>query len=491
MLLKRVNYGFAKINKYVTKRNTKELIDKLKGIEKEKIDEEVIFSRLKEEKEKLKEDIRPMMIRLSPGHLPLTTLAKAKTVFSKYKPADIREKGFLYMKIYAFIHAVEKPSNLSHIKLPFQNTEDLSYEIGELKYALGERKDKTKDKGTTVEEETEGINKGIRERKDMNVALINYDQNTVVAYLARKYPESYQISKRLLNETSLKFPNFKPNSFLDFGAGLSPASIAFKEQYPDCNSLYTVEPNLFMKNLGIYMTEKVDKVHWAESLYELTAFHNKDRFSIVNCSFVLEEIPSAEDRLTIVQALWEKVEKNGFIYFVLPGSPMGYRFLNDLRNLFRNKSRDEANIIAPCPHHETCPIAKESDSWCRFEQSWYRLPKNVLPKHTAELDLIESRFCYLIVRKGEITISDEKEAEGIRSISYHRIIKPMKKRGGHSIISLCNSKGKLEERNTSRSHGLKYGYLASKQLKWGDQWKYPLRIPNKYRKDSRKGKRLW
>lgn len=48
--------------------------------------------------------------------------------------------------------------------------------------------------------------------------------------------------------------------------------------------------------------------------------------------------------------MWERVEENGYMIYVLPGSPMGFRFLNDLRNHFISKSRTEANIIAPCPH---------------------------------------------------------------------------------------------------------------------------------------------
>lgn len=104
--------------------------------------------------------------------------------------------------------------------------------------------------------------------------------------------------------------------------------------------------------------------------------------------------------------MWERVKQEGFIVFVLPGSPMGFRFQNDLRDLFIAKSRSEANIVAPCPHHKKCPLAKETKEWCRFEQNWLRLPKSVFPKLEKELNMLKTRFTYLVVRKGEIKSKD-------------------------------------------------------------------------------------
>ena len=473
----------------MNKPNTKNLILSMKSEEAKLKSPTELFSKQKQDKEKLKDDIRLAKVRLEAKHLPKYILAKCKTVFSKYKTKDIRDKGDIYMKLNAFLYGKEKPSDLAKIKIPFQNTQDLVYQMPELKFTITERKNKPVSDNPDVENKIESIVGDKAKEKDDEVVMINYDQNTTVAYLARKFPESYQISQRLYHELKLKFPEFKPTSVLDYGAGLSPLSLALNEEINDKFQFYAVEPNPFMKNLGVYMTDKVKNMVWADSLYEITAAHNRAQFSLVNCSFVLEEVPNAVDRLQIVKSLWDHVEPDGFIFFVLPGSPMGFRFLTDLRNLFRNKKRTEANIIAPCPHHAECPMARVENNWCRFEQSWYRYPKNVLPKLEREEDYIKSRFCYLIIKKGSLDPNSEEEEK--KSLSWHRIIRPVKRKGGHSIVNICNSKGKLEERTIGRSYGLKYGYLASKELKWGDLWRYPLRIPNKYRKDARKGKRLW
>jgi hypothetical protein len=52
-------------------------------------------------------------------------------------------------------------------------------------------------------------------------------------------------------------------------------------------------------------------------------------------------------------------------------------------------------------------MANDPKKWCRFEQSWLRLPKDVFPKLPKELNLIHSRFSYLVIKKGSIKNKDD------------------------------------------------------------------------------------
>jgi len=58
-------------------------------------------------------------------------------------------------------------------------------------------------------------------------------------------------------------------------------------------------------------------------------------------------------------------------------------------------------------------------------------------------------------------------------------------------VDVCTSEGQLERRIVSKSHGKEGGYKTAKRTKWGDLWYLPRWIPNKYRKENKKGKRLW
>ena len=154
-----------------------------------------------------------------------------------------------------------------------------------------------------------------------------------VAYLIRKFPESYMIQKRILHEINLKFPKFYPKKILDFGAGLSPTGHIYKQKYPDCE-VTAIEPSKSMKDLGKFLSKKICDIEYYDNLFEGLVNNTDKGFDIVNCSFVLEEIKTANDKKKIVQNLWEQVNADGLIIFVLPGTPTGFRYLNDLRNFF-------------------------------------------------------------------------------------------------------------------------------------------------------------
>lgn len=321
-------------------------------------------------------------------------------------------------------------------------------------------------------------------KNDESSKFLDYDQNMTIAYLARKFPESFNISLRIISEIKKKFCDFKPKSFLDFGAGLTPSSWAINLSYENLEKIVCVEPNPYMIKLGKYLTQDIENILWLESLNITTGLYVQ-KFDIVMCSFVLEEAKSPQTREIIVRSLYDKVEENGFLIFVLPGSPMGFRFLTDLRKLFISKPREECNIVAPCPHHLECPLERKQDNWCRFEQIFPRYTKDVLPKIASEKTQIKTRFCYLVIKK-EPKLEDISENKFLQNptVSWPRIITPLKRRGGHSVLYLCNSLGKYEERTVRRSEGDKLWFKCSKRLKWGDQWWYPLLPKKKYLRDQ-------
>ena len=43
----------------------------------------------------------------------------------------------------------------------------------------------------------------------------------------------------------------------------------------------------------------------------------------------------------------------------------------------------------------------------------------------------------------------------------------------------------------AKSHGIEGGYRLIKKARWGDLWYFEKRIPHKFRKETKFGKRLW
>ena len=161
------------------------------------------------------------------------------------------------------------------------------------------------------------------------------------------------------------------------------------------------------------------------------------------------------------------------------------------------KGRDEANIIAPCPHHGECPMARHPDQWCHFSQLTQKVPNDVFPKRNAEPDVVNEKFSYLTVQKHGPSTKSEKEATTPReqSVYWPRIVRPVIKKHKHAIMDLCSPEsaktGLLERRIIAKSHGLEGGYRMARKARWGDLWYFRIRVPHKFRKEGPYGKRLW
>jgi len=198
----------------------------------------------------------------------------------------------------------------------------------------------------------------------------------------------------------------------------------------------------------------------------------------------------------LLDTLFNRLKDDGVLVVIEPGSPKGFRFIHDLRQWVINKPRSDASIIAPCPHHMECPIAPKTNNWCHFSQLSNKWEKSVFPRPSSEKPIHNEKFCYLAVKKGKTAnevykTGEEAKTNEEKSFFWERILRPVIKKHKHSIIDICTTEGKFERRIISKSHGTLGGYKTSKKLHWGDLWYVPYWLPNKFRKDRLKGKRLW
>ena len=201
--------------------------------------------------------------------------------------------------------------------------------------------------------------------------------------------------------------------------------------------------------------------------------------------------PSA--RLLIMESLWQKVNDNGVLIVIETGTPRGFRFIHDVRRWIIQKTREEATIVAPCPHHKKCPLS-DKGTWCHFDQPMGVYPKSVFPKLSKDDTIFYEKFSYLIIKKGVIKIDKKEKNEDLlpyeKAFGWGRIVRPIMKKSQHRIIDVCAKEGELERIIVAKSHE-GTAYKEAKKLRWGDLWRFEKRIPNRYRKEVGKGKRLW
>uniref|UniRef100_A0A2N9HRZ9 Methyltransferase n=1 Tax=Fagus sylvatica TaxID=28930 RepID=A0A2N9HRZ9_FAGSY len=167
-----------------------------------------------------------------------------------------------------------------------------------------------------------------------------------------------------------------------------------------------------MKNLPL--------IHSYDSIQALTKSINKSErgHDLVIASYVLGEIPSLKDRITIVRQLWDLTQD--VLVLVEPGTPHGFNVISQMRShiLWMEKrlqsiqpSKDlvvaqkhGAFIVAPCPHDGQCPLARTS-KYCHFvqrlertsSQRAYKRSKGDPPLRGFE----DEKFCFVAFRRGQ------------------------------------------------------------------------------------------
>jgi len=111
---------------------------------------------------------------------------------------------------------------------------------------------------------------------------------------------------------------------------------------------------------------------------------------------------------------------------------------------------------------------------------------------------VNEKYSYLVVKKGKTPNAEVEEDEGRflksaweKSYFWSRVIRPVILKDKHIIMDLCTPRAEIERRIIAKSHGIEGGYRKAKKTKWGDLWYFERRIPNKYRKEGKFGKRLW
>ena len=154
-------------------------------------------------------------------------------------------------------------------------------------------------------------------------------------------PHTTSTIQRVLGEIKIRDPDFKPKSVLDYGAGLGAGVFAAKEIYPDSlNKMGAVEPNVYMRKLGKFLTKPVEpEVMWVDALSMLpgmaSASGQRYKFDIIIMAYVLTEIPTPSQRQIVLETLMSRVKDNGYFVLLEYGSPKGFRYIHDFRNIVR------------------------------------------------------------------------------------------------------------------------------------------------------------
>ncbi len=174
-----------------------------------------------------------------------------------------------------------------------------------------------------------------------------------------------------------------------------------------------------------------------------TAFEEHD---LVVISYAIGEL-STRSVTRLISSAWEAAR---VLVIVEPGTPKGFGHVLDVRNAMISAG---AKLIAPCPHHEECPLAAAGD-WCHFAE---RVERSAIHRRvkSAALGYEDEKFSYVVAAKDPVV---RPAARVVRHPQVH---------GGHMQLTLCTAKG-LQQATITRSQ--KALYRAARKARWGDAW---------------------
>ena len=139
------------------------------------------------------------------------------------------------------------------------------------------------------------------------------------------------------------------------------------------------------------------------------------------------------------------------------------------------------HFVAPCPHEGMCPLALTGRDWCHFVQRVRRTPHKVYNKGSKRRFLEEEKFSYLAMRRApgprtKYRVEQDAPTPHEKSYFWPRVMFPVIKAGGHSLIDVCSAPQNFERLSATKSKGHGFGFRWSRKAMWGDLWRFPRRV---------------
>ncbi len=269
-----------------------------------------------------------------------------------------------------------------------------------------------------------------------------------IAYICSRLPSIFSVIKEIIFNLQKIALDIKLETLLDLGSGPGTVMYAVTDIL-NLENITLVEKDRYLIEIGKRLAANADidsvkKAEWINC--DINKMHNIPSYDLVTSSYVLNEMRE-KDINNLIEHLWAKT--NQFIIFAEPGTPDGFKRIKMVRSHLISMG---ANIIAPCPHQNVCPIT-EGD-WCHFSKRVERTKSQRILKK-GELSYEDEKYSYIVASKNLVNVSDS------RVIRHPQINK------GHVGLKICTKNG-LKETTISRKDN--EIYKKAQKIKWGDEW---------------------
>jgi ribosomal protein RSM22 (predicted rRNA methylase) len=270
------------------------------------------------------------------------------------------------------------------------------------------------------------------------------------AYIASRLPATYaalQCSLKAIRERV----DVPIKSVLDLGAGPGTAMWAACENFPEIETVTLIEQDSSLAAIGKRLAQRSDhqaihSANWQEA--NLEQLHELPPHDLIILSYSIGEL-KPESLTSLMNLCWKSAKQ--LLLVVEPGTPVGFERIRLIR---RHLIEWGAHLVAPCPHHEACPMA--GGDWCHFSA---RVERSSIHRRLkgGSLGHEDEKFSYVSASKKDFLLPSS------------RILRQPLRHSGHVGLKLCTTEG-IQQPTISKKMGELY--KQARKAEWGDT--FPL-----------------
>ena len=268
-----------------------------------------------------------------------------------------------------------------------------------------------------------------------------------LAYLLTRFPATFSSAESAFLQVTQLNPDLSISSVLDVGAGAGAASWAATKVFPHISRLTMIERDRDMTTFAQRFHEATASQASLESVTRpVESVSNFEPHDLVIFSYSFGEIRE-ELCSRILDSAWNATKV--LMVIIESGSTRGFSCVLSARTQLLSKG---AQIAAPCPHANECPMV--APDWCHFSA---RVERSRLHRDAkaAALGYEDEKFSFVAVTRNQ----------HVKSAA--RILRRPLARKGHIRLDLCTKTG-LERVTISKK--LPAEFRQARHAQWGNPW---------------------
>ena len=290
------------------------------------------------------------------------------------------------------------------------------------------------------------ISEGYRRYEPSSVSII--DSVDVMAYSLSRLPATYAAVVTVLESLAAAYPDFRPRTVLDAGAGPGTATWAACTVWPSIESASLIDHSAAFLNVARQLSAMSSNpaLHSADfELGELTSYLPGKTFDLVIASYAMTELADARPAGSSLFA-----STAGVLVVIEPGRPRDYQRILEVRG---DVLAAGGRVLAPCPHSDECPLP--TGDWCHFSARLPRTRDHMQAKN-AVAPFEDEKFSYIAMCHKD---------SGLGRGPFGLVLAPPVKTKHSTALKICTQRGLVHRTVQSRD---KAAYNGIKKIGWGD-----------------------